>query len=119
MIPRYASLFTANPATQVEIQKLKEAVASQLTSERSTVVSAAALALKQFNDVSLAPVLRACLHQHFRTFFDEYVTVANLIVALEYSNEEVSTEGFNIVDIEKNVSDVRRYLKRFGLSEHD
>jgi hypothetical protein len=113
----YASLYAAEPITDVDAAMLKAALLEHISKRDAQHVAAAIHTLGKFEDAALVPFLRDQLAKHLRLTLNQNVIVGSLICALDDCGERVFTEGnFCGMDTEKNIADARLYLSRFGLT---
>jgi len=116
VIEPYASLYAAEPITDVDAAVLKAVLVKHLSKNEAPHVAAAVRALGSFQDSTLVPFLRDRLANHLRLLLAQNAIVGNLICALDHSGESVITNGeYTISGTEKNIADARLYLTQFGL----
>jgi hypothetical protein len=113
----YASLYAAEPITDIDTAALKTTLVEYLSKHDAPLVAAAVHALGSFQDSGLVPFLRDCLGKHLRLLLAQNKIVGNLICALDDCGEHVMTNGnYTISGTEKNIADARLYLTQFGLT---
>ena len=116
VVEPYASLYAAEPITDVDAAVLKTALVEHLSKHDAPHVAAAVWALGKFQDSALVPFIRNLLAKHLRLLLDQNAIVGNLICALDDCGEHVITNGtYSLAGTEKNIADARLYLTRFGL----
>jgi hypothetical protein len=117
VIEPYASLYAAEPITDIDAAVLKAALVEHLSKRDAPHVASAVRALGSFQDLALVPFLRELLANHLRLLLDQNGIVGNLIGALDHCGERVITVGgYGIACTEKSIADARLYLTRFGLT---